>query len=312
MDQQIPAKEFYTQAFESLLEKCKKDPNVIGVYLFGSLNNGDVWEKSDLDVIIIVKEEKQPFQCVVTDEQGIFTHIGVYSRYQFRRALEAVLQGTPMHFVFTQGTMVYCTDPSLQEYYESAQMIGDEDRAMYLLRSGGELVGGMSKVEKWLYFRNDPFYAQHLMLKMIDTIAGIECMLNFILGGREALLKAVELNPMLFQKIYRDVFARPATFENVKERLETLRAYFNEKAPLLFEPILDYLKEAGHFVTATELTRHFNPKMKQPLDDLSAIEACNWLVEHGIIQRMVEPYRLTTRSRVQVDEAAYYYNGVPL
>jgi len=36
--------------------------------------------------------------------------------------------------------------------------------------------------------------------------------------------------------------------------------------------------------------------------------ACEWLAEEGLIQRVSNPLRLTDKSKIEVDEAAYYLN----
>ena len=36
--------------------------------------------------------------------------------------------------------------------------------------------------------------------------------------------------------------------------------------------------------------------------------ACEWLVEKGLLQKMSAPLRLTEKSRVEMQEAAYYYD----
>jgi predicted nucleotidyltransferase len=52
----------YQAAFDSLVEKAKEDEYVLSVLLCGSLSYDKVWQKSDLDVIIITRDD--PFNSI--------------------------------------------------------------------------------------------------------------------------------------------------------------------------------------------------------------------------------------------------------
>jgi len=39
------------------------------------------------------------------------------------------------------------------------------------------------------------------------------------------------------------------------------------------------------------------------------MDTCDWLVDIGILKQFSSPVNLTSKSRVTVDEPAYYYSG---
>jgi len=81
-----------------------------------------------------------------------------------------------------------------------------------------------------------------------------------------------------------------------------------ERVADIFRPILDYLSEAQGIRSATELNHYFSNQMNlQGVDGV-----CEWLADEEIIQKLSSPLRLTEKSRVDVQEAAYYYGGEPL
>ncbi len=48
-------------------------------------------------------------------------------------------------------------------------------------------------------------------------------------------------------------------------------------------------------------SRHFNME--------SAESICEWLADEGFLQKFATPLRLTDKSRVDVEEVAYYFSG---
>src|SRR6266581_1286178 len=49
----------YNEALESLVAKLKQDRYVLAAILYGSLSHDQVWEKSDIDLMIVGREEKK-------------------------------------------------------------------------------------------------------------------------------------------------------------------------------------------------------------------------------------------------------------
>jgi hypothetical protein len=69
--------------------------------------------------------------------------------------------------------------------------------------------------------------------------------------------------------------------------------------------VLDLLRDAGGTRTASELDEYFRKQAQ--VDSLSGIY--EWLAFKGVLQKLPSPLRLTNKSLVSVDEAAYYYDG---
>ena len=76
---------------------------------------------------------------------------------------------------------------------------------------------------------------------------------------------------------------------------------------LLFGPILDYLHEAHGIRATSEIDEYFHKQVQ--CDSLSNIY--EWLADKEVVQKVPSPVRLTVKSQVTVDEAAYYYDGTP-
>lgn len=47
----------YQEAVNSVLEKLNMNENVLAVMVFGSMITGDLWEESDIDLIVVMKNQ---------------------------------------------------------------------------------------------------------------------------------------------------------------------------------------------------------------------------------------------------------------
>jgi hypothetical protein len=85
--------------------------------------------------------------------------------------------------------------------------------------------------------------------------------------------------------------------------------FLQQNASRIFKPLLDYLATEGEVRGISEVYRHLSNRLLMPRNTLRLFPACEWLVEIGILQEVINPVKMTPKSRATVDEPAYYYDG---
>jgi uncharacterized protein (DUF1919 family) len=89
----------------------------------------------------------------------------------------------------------------------------------------------------------------------------------------------------------------------------TIHSYLDTKIHLLFKPILTYLITSDSVRSTTEINAYLRQKLQFSPNDLEALSfTYEWLSRKGILQRVSVPVRLTEKSKVTLNEAAYYYD----
>jgi len=105
--------------------------------------------------------------------------------------------------------------------------------------------------------------------------------------------------------IYAGLLNAPKTAEAVGGALDAIDAYLGERAPILFRPVLDHLREVGEARSSRDLEDHFARHM-----NLSGVTSvCEYLADRGMLGKASAPVKLTPRSNVEVQELAFYYVG---
>lgn len=296
----------YEEALEAFVARVKEDRHLLAAILFGSLSYDEVWERSDIDLWLIARDEgtkESRDYCLV--ENGVNIHAYLCSRAEFRKRLERSLHGSFIHSSFARSRLLYTHDESIAAWFEDAARVGARDREAQLLRHAAALVLPLTKAQKWLHVKRDPAYSYVWILYVVNDLAAIEVLLHDEVPGREVVHQAMKLNPAFFGAIYADVIHVPKTEERVGEILCRINDYLDRKLSLLFKPLLEFLAEVGAPRTVTELNDHFKKRAQMEFVGL----ACEWLADKGVIEKVSAPLRLTQKSRVSVEEAAYYYDG---
>jgi RNA polymerase sigma factor (sigma-70 family) len=293
----------FNEALEAFVEKVKRDRYIVAAILFGSLSHDTVWRKSDIDVMLVGRDEKTQKELYLV-ENGVNIHAYLIPRGKFRQKIEGALQGSFMHSAFALSTLLYSTDDSIRAYYADVKTLGARDRQLRLMAAGGSALGTLAKAEKWLLTRRDLSYSFVWIMYTLDSLARIEVLLHEEITTREVLPRALKLNPAFFGKVYEDLIHEPKDETTIRCALELIEDYLDRHLRRLFGPILDHLAEQGGIRTTTDLDAYF----KKQVQTESLANVYEWLADKGIIQKVPSPVRLTSKSQVDVDEAAYYYD----
>ena len=111
------------------------------------------------------------------------------------------------------------------------------------------------------------------------------------------------LNPELFQAIYTDMLNRKKSAKGVDQALTAAEQFLRRKAKRLFKPVLEFLDAQGDACSATAIDHHFD----RHFGLAGATGCCEYLADIGLIDKVSTPVRLTTRSQLDVDELAFFY-----
>ena len=293
----------YEAALEALLTQVRQDPYILAAVLLGSLSHDVVWDKSDIDLLLVTAEVKAKAEGLSLTELGVNIHASLTTRSAFRKMLEGSLQGSFTHSLLTKGRLLFTRDEALGELWERRGHLGAADRAIALLQVVSGVLPGLAKAEKWYHVRGDLHYSVFWILKIMDGLAAIEVLLHGEITEREVIGQALHHNPEFFGAVYAGLLDGRKTTRTVGAALQRIGAYLRERTPVLFGPILEYLAEAEGIRSATEMNHYFSNQMG--LEGLDS--AYEWLADLGVIAKVGTPVRLTEKSRVDVQEAAYHY-----
>jgi hypothetical protein len=118
----------------------------------------------------------------------------------------------------------------------------------------------------------------------------------------EIMDRAVALDPALFRTIYRDVLQNTRDEKVLTAAAARVEAALDAGGEGWFEPLIDYLRKSRQVTPLSEIADHFAHTQIYP-GHLSG--ACEWLARRGTIQKVSASFRLTKKSRVELEEPAY-------
>ena len=296
----------FTAALDALIDQVRRDRSILAAILCGSLSHDTVWARSDIDLALVtIDDRKVESSSVSLYADGVNVHAFLLPRAEFRAVVESAIHNSFFHSMVAKGRLLYTHDETIADLFERVHRVGERDTDIQLLGAASCALTSLYKAHKWFITRADADYTALWILYTATSLARIEIIGRRLIADREVIPQALKLNPAFFKIIYTDLLNTRKTLKNVKIALDAIDAYIAERAPALFAPVIDYLREAGEARSSTEIEAHF--KHHFDVGDVGA--ACEYLADTGLIGKASLPVRLTKRSSLEVQELAFFDNG---
>jgi uncharacterized protein len=298
------ARQRFKTALDTLIAEVKKDRSVLAAILCGSLSHDTVWDKSDIDLVLVtVDGQKSTDQGLALYAGGINVHALLMPRAEFRKAVEGSIRNGFWHSFLAKGRLLYTHDETIAGLCEQLQVIGERDIRIQLLNAASGALPAVYKAQKWFRTRGDLEYTALWILYAANPLARIEVLSARQLADREVIPQAMKLNPAFFKTIYSDILNTKKNAKNVQAALSAIDTYLAGRATELFGPVIDYLREVGEARSATEIDDYFKRNFGIP----GVTGACEYLADQGLIGKVPLPVRLTKKSNHAVEELAFVY-----
>jgi hypothetical protein len=296
----------FTSALDALIDQIKQDRAILAAVLCGSLSHDTVWAKSDIDLVLVtIDDRKVESSDIALNADGVNVHAFLMPRTEFRKTVEGSVNNSFFHSFLAKGRLLYTHDPTIAELCARLHSIGARDTELQLLRAATSALPSIDKAHKWFVTRGDLDYTALWILYAATSLARIEVIGRRMLADREVVLQALALNPEFFGTIYTGLLNARKTKKQVQTALDAVDTYVAERAPTVFAPVLEYLRESGDIRSASDIEAHF----RRSYDVGGVVIACEYLAHRGLIGKAATSVRLTKRSTADVQELAFFHTG---
>jgi len=297
-------KEKHLQAMHNFVDRVKTDPNVIALLLWGSLSYYEVWEKSNIEFTMLIRDGSAPASTnYFADEDGYQVNLHLLEVSKFKEEMQKSRAGEFWHSAWGKGTFVYSKDESLEEFFIDARKAGKDDMVLTFIRQIDNMLYGMLKANKWITVYGNALYAQRFLHMSYIPAADMVLLQHGEEPTRESIIRAMELEPEFMHDIFVIPSTTAMTVEGVRHTIQVYEAYLVKHMKWWSRPILHFLGD-GEIKTASHISRHSGLGHR-----FSGIgfRSLDFLAERGIIGRVTQPSRVFKKSKLTVEEVAYFY-----
>lgn len=300
----------YDRALDQFIDRVKQDSSILAVYVLGSYVNGTLWERSDIDMVIVTNDESSSGKFLALEENSVSINAFTYSRSDFRRNQQRFIHGSIFHHLLSSSKLIYSTDKAISEFNRDMSSIAERDKDLQLMLSAEFLVGGLHKAQKTLYVEKSREKCFRWLFQISEQLARIVILMNNQIPGRDVLAQLKEIDSKIYSATSLKIITDGFSEQNIEYFLEYIENFLLEHKNRLYKPLFEYLKEVSER-TVSEIDNHFAKALGTfgSSNFLTFVESYEWLAHHGDIMKGISPRRITAKSRITVDETLLYYIG---
>lgn len=305
--------EAYQSALSQFVERLAEDPCILAAVLVGSLTDETVWRKDGIRVWIIEKDgvtkrlksdgqDESIERILVEEDVNIFAEL--IPRSRFRQMVEGSSRTAFSCSYFSRRELIYCADASIKTWFAKANRFADRDRDRELLMFTTWAIHAHRHAQRLMEIKKDLSLCKQSVLSTAHAIACLQQIHTGEIQEHDVIYRAIEESPDLFEPLYLKVIAGKPTRKSLALALETAELYLQDCWQKNLKPVVQYLKKQKRLVPLTEISEHFAFTQLYPWHLEST---CEYLTQLGVIEKLSTPFKLTKKSRSEVEEPAYQW-----
>src|SRR5262249_40574380 len=147
-----------------------------------------VWEKSDIDLVLITIDDKTlDRSSVALYADGVNVHAFLMPRAEFRKTVEGAVRNSFMHSLLAKGRLLYTHDETIAALCARLHEIGERDAQVQLFGAAAYALMCVDKARKWFVTRGDLDYTALWILYAATPLARVEVIGARLLADREVI-----------------------------------------------------------------------------------------------------------------------------
>lgn len=261
----------YQKAFQKLIDNLKTNPNVLAIFAFGSIINGDLWEESDIDLFVLYKNKFKDIRDVYSESLGINVHIKMLSKESFLQLYKSDGKKGFARNLLLSSKIVFSRDEEITGTFNKARYSLDKHIGRWNLVYLGKLIKDIGVTKK--YLQNDSILTSYeVLIRALDSFSKLYLNLNGYTVSKDSVRMASNLNDN-FNKIINSLFHNPISKENIEYTLEYIDKFLNINITVASKVLLEFLYEKKVFLSSYEIKndetfKEFDIKIEDILKEL--------------------------------------------
>ncbi|MDT8717459.1 nucleotidyltransferase domain-containing protein [Clostridium sp. 19966] len=290
----------YQKSFNAVVERLKKNEEVLAAMVFGSMVSGDLWEESDIDFFVITRDEPDSIKNIYTTEKTVPIHIKIMSKNKFLQLHESDLRGGFIHRIFASSRLIFSKDDEVTNRYNNGRYYPDLDRERWNVVYLGKLLKNISLCKKYIY--SDRIATAYSIVMSCAEDYG-RMYLNFSghMISRDIMNMTMNLNDNFKTCINKLIFNKDNLKESINYAIEFFDMEIDSKIKEISSLLIEYMKKKDIMLSAEDIK---NDILFENYDiDVEYI--LNELWKRNIIKKSSREFKLSSSKIISMENVYY-------
>lgn len=289
----------YQKAYSKIIDELKSKEKVLAIFVYGSMITGDLWEGSNIDLIVVYNENFKELKDSYLEENDVPIHVKLLNKKIFNDSINEYGCKNAIKTTLLSSKIIYCIDKEVSDLYEKNLYIMEDDKDLWGLVYLGDVVKDIGICKK--YIENSGLYAAYEgTLKVVHNISNIILILNSYRVNKDPISMACHLDEILDEKL-KNLLYDENKEEKIKDIIKYSEDYINKNLDLITRELLIFLKDNKKKFSSFELKndeKFENYKIR--MEDVLSL-----LNKNGIISKEYRDLKDLNKKSI-IKEKVYY------
>ncbi|MBU5454260.1 nucleotidyltransferase domain-containing protein [Caproiciproducens sp. MSJ-32] len=262
----------YQNAYNKIIKTIKENKNTLAIFVYGSMVNGDIWDGSDIDLLVVYKKDFDKIRDIYSEVDKVPVHIKILSKASlikdyFKDINKRVIENTLM-----SSKLVYSKDSEITDLYQKKLYLADDNKEKWYLVYLGNFLKEIGICKK--YLSNGGIYtAYEVSFRALNNFSNIYLSLNNYRVSKDAINMVCKLNDEFDEKV-RGLLYSENKENYIIELIETMEKYIVGNLDIFGKEIIDFLDKHKEKFSSYQIKHHrnfinFNIRMEDVLKKLA-------------------------------------------
>ena len=244
----------YQTAFNTIIERLKVNKSILAVMVFGSIVTGDLWEESDIDLIVITDKALYEIKNIYTEERNIPVHIKLMSHSKLTQLNDQNIKGDFINRIFASSKLVFSKELDITSIYDSGRYYPDIDKQRWSLVYLGNVIKRIGIAKK--YLANDGIYTAYTSaVKAVDEFARLYINYSGYMISNDAMTMALNLNDEFKKCVDELFFNNDKNADSIEKIVNYIQEFIDRNIRGISEIVLNFMRQKDCFLSADDFDK---------------------------------------------------------
>lgn len=241
----------YQKAYNKIIDDLKSKEKVLAIFVYGSMITGDLWEGSNIDLIVVYDENFEVLIDSHLEINEVPIHVKLLNKNIFNKSIMEYGRKDGIKTTLLSSKLIYCSDKEVSNLYEKNLYIMDEDKDIWGLVYLGDIIKDIGICKK--YIENSGLYAAYEgALKVVNNISNIILTVNHYRVSKDPISMACHLDDVLDIKLNNLLYGENKE-EKIKDIINYSESYINNNLDIITRELINFLKDNKDKFSSFEL-----------------------------------------------------------
>lgn len=241
--------EIYQNALKDIVEELTLNNNVLSIFVFGSMVTGDLWEGSDIDLLIVYNRETNEIRDVYTEKNNVPIHIKSINFYTFENTY---MQKGNVNTLLS-SKLIYSSNKNIDKIYDEVRYLINFEKGIWNLVYFANTLKLCRICKKYIH-TGGVVTSYEVLIRLLGEFSKLVLNVQGYVVSKDSISMACNLDDK-FNDVVNGLISNKDSFNNINYTIEYIEKFLKVNINKITAELTKYLRENNEYKSAFDLSK---------------------------------------------------------